>query len=830
MRGFNRCGIIKRLTGALCLVFLLFAAVPAQAGDQTTIASNFLKFLGSDKKIISEEIVKRNLLDPALAQVPVAHLFQLAGGGYMLVSTDRSISPVKAYSLAGDFAALPEPYRKALLDELELRVRVAALPAVGRAPQTAGTTETEARRDFLLNFAAARQPLAVYTPGSYLITAHWNQDYPYNKFLPLAASGGKNVLAGCVNVAAGQIMRFYKYPVAGKGVLSYTWEDKSTSPATLTPLKAVLYRNYDWANMPDKLDAATPEYQADEVALFMRDLGIANHTNFGITDSSASFSPDSLVENFGYSTALAMKDNMTDYSGFLATLKGDLDAGRPLLLGLPNHMVVADGYSADNSGRKVHLNMGWGGSVDDFYFLDPPPDGNIPNFDTSAGKLSIHYNIKPCTSDSDCYVNLETGDSASSLVITGNFDREKDKDDYEFYLKGETSFSATRGGYSNIAFFVSFINEADGSTAFALADPFAEGSANKTIAVGNLTAGKYRLRVSLCDAGGLWCSPLQNNFNYTVTLTSQTLSAEEQALADQALRKPPVINSILPDVILDAGLSAAKKILIDARDENGDPVALSVDNSNPLAVRAVLNGNILELTPTGTAKIASRIVVTASAGGQNVQKSFLVMTDNGQTLFGKSFTVGGTFASKDDVQSIPAILEGDCQIQGDNGYVSQAFFSSVVDSSGAVIGSIDGVLGTGDKMGSVISLQSLNRGIYSLKAAPCGTSSCYVYDPPPAVGWAFKLSVTCPAAEATPITVAGLLGIDLAGAYWPIIKPGDLNGDEAVNLADAVLALQLLSRMDTTGKTIYLQADVDQTTTIDTADVIFILQKVAALR
>ncbi|MBW6484680.1 MAG: C10 family peptidase [Syntrophobacterales bacterium] len=487
MRGFNRCGIIKRLTGALCLVFLLFAAVTAQAGDQATIASNFLKFLGSDKKIISEKIVERNILAPTLASVPVAHLFQLADGGYVLVATDRSISPVKAYSLAGDFAALPEPYQKAILDELELRVRVAALPVAGRTPLATGVSETEARWNFLLSYdaAAARQPLAVYEPGSYLLSSHWAQDYPYNKFLPLAASGGKNVLAGCVNVAAGQIMRYYKYPVAGEGVLSYTWEDKSTDPATLTPLKAILYRNYDWDNMPDKLDAATPEYQADEVALLMRDLGVANHTNFGILDSSAVFLPQALVENFGYSTALATMDN-TAYEDFLTTLKGDLDAGRPLLLGLStridkegsDHMVVVDGYSADDPGRKVHLNMGWGGSVDDFYFLDPPPqppaplpDGTLPNFDTSAGKLSIHYNIKPCTSGSDCYVNLEAGDAASSLDITGNFDREKDKDEYEFYLKGETSFSATRGYSDYMAFFVSFINIADGSAVFEQLEP-----------------------------------------------------------------------------------------------------------------------------------------------------------------------------------------------------------------------------------------------------------------------------------------------------------------------------------------------------------------------
>ncbi|MCK9362778.1 MAG: C10 family peptidase [Syntrophales bacterium] len=808
MRPENGFGIIKGLSRALCLFILLVAAAPLQAaGDQATIASNFLKFLGSDKKISSEEIVERSLLAPALAPVPVAHLFKLEGGGYILVSTERSISPVKAYSLAGEFAALPEPYRKAILDELELRVRVASLPAADRAPQAVGTSETEARWDFLLRFDALRQPLAVYTPGSYLLSTHWAQDYPYNKFLP--ASQGQNVLAGCVNVAVGQIMRYHKHPASATGVLSYTWNDQN--------LKTILYHSYNWDNMPDKLDGTIPEYQTDEVALLMRDLGVANHTNFGLTDSAAFFSSDTLVENFGYSTSLSMKDNTTDYAGFLATLKGEFDAEppRPLLLGLPNHMVVIDGYSDDPSGRKAHLNMGWGGSWDDFYFLDlPVPKGNDAFFDTSAGQLSIHYNIKPCTSGGDCYVNLEAVDEANGLDITGNFDKDKDKDFYEFYLKGETSFSATRG-YSNVAFYVTFMNPADGSVVFALADPEEPDSANKSIPVGNLPAGKYQVRASLCNDIG-WCYSRDDNFNqYTVTLTSGTLSAEEKAAVDQGLNKLPVIGNDLPDLILNTSPPEVRQILIDARDENNDVITLSVENTNPAAVTAVLNGKILELTSTGTAKVASRIVVTASANGQSAQKAFLVMTDNGQTAFGKSFTVSGTFANQSDVQTRQVILDGACTISGYNGYSNQAFFSSVLDAAGTAI----------TPAADVTIDQSFNRGLYQLWTSLENKIGNY-YEYQSNVNDKYVFTVNCPAADVNPVTIAGLLGIDLSGT----IGAGDLNGDGAVNMADAVLALQLLSNMDMTGKTIYLRGDADGNGKIAPADIVFILQKTADLR
>ncbi|MBW6484682.1 MAG: hypothetical protein K0B01_00810 [Syntrophobacterales bacterium] len=348
-------------------------------------------------------------------------------------------------------------------------------------------------------------------------------------------------------------------------------------------------------------------------------------------------------------------------------------------------------------------------------------------------------------------------------------------------------------------------------------------SANATIFVDSLAAGKYLVRLSLCTEGGLCYEPDANDelYNkYTVTLTSQPLSDEDKATVDQSLRKPPVINSLLPDIILDAGFSAAREILIDARDENGDTVALSVENSNPAAVTAVLNGNVLELMPTGTAKITSRIVITASADGQSVQKSFLVMTDNGQTAFGKSFTVSGTFASQSDVQIRKAILDGACEIQGYNGYTNQAFFSSVLDASGQVI----------IPAGDVTIQASFDRALYQLSVSLQNETAGIQYPYQEGVGDGYVLTVSCPAAEATPLTVAELLEIDLAGAYLPIIKAGDFTGDEEVSIADAVLALQLLSGMDMTGKTINLPADPDHTGKIDTADIVFILQKTADLR
>jgi len=59
---------------------------------------------------------------------------------------------------------------------------------------------------------------------------------------------------------------------------------------------------------------------------------------------------------------------------------------------------------------------------------------------------------------------------------------------------------------------------------------------------------------------------------------------------------------------------------------------------------------------------------------------------------------------------------------------------------------------------------------------------------------------------------------------------GDVNNDNKIDLTDAILSLQVLSNMDTTGKTITIKADANNDSKIGLAEVLYILQKVAGMR
>ncbi len=504
-----------------------------------TVAANFLKFKNSDKTIISTQLLRANALDPDAPPVDIGYLVNLSGGGYILTAVSKEVTPVKAYGLNADFDTLPGPYRDFLLLEAEHNAR--AVSAASRSASVDGPSHRQ--WDFLLNFASYRST-ATYSPDTHLLTTRWNQDFPYNKYLPEVV--GEKVMAGCVGIAMAQVMKYHGHPARGSGVSTYTWNGQI--------LKTVLFRPYNWTNMPDRVDTGEPEYKVDEVARLVRDLGIVNHTSFDPVSSGALVRLQVLAENFGYAANIkTMRTWQVTDLLFFNTLRNEIDELRPLLLEFPGHLAVADGYRSDPSGTNIHVNFGWGGHEDDYYYLDKTIEaGSGAGFEPN---LTIFYDIKPCAG-SDCATNLENGDNINGFDIAGRFDTDVDNDVYPAYLKGQTSISGDRG-YLNQAFCISLF---DGSNVLVAADV-------QPLAV-DLPAGKYSIGISLqseCDT----VYAFDDHDEYIVSITSQTLTEAERAAVDESLDFAPVIHNEFKDILLDVTAPEPHRILVDARDENG---------------------------------------------------------------------------------------------------------------------------------------------------------------------------------------------------------------------------------------------------------------------
>lgn len=326
----------------------------------------------------------------------------------------------------------------------------------------------------------------------------------------------------------------------------------------------------------------------------------------------------------------------------------------------------------------------------------------------------------------------------------------------------------------------------------------------------DLPAGRYTVQASLCGGGSCYATAEGHN-DYTAAITTQPLTAGEQAAADAAAQKAPVIGNAFNDLVLTAGDPGPYIVLVDARDENGDPLTLQATSTNPAALQATLTGNLLSLSPKGQVNTAGAVHVRATAGGQAVTRTLNVLMPGSAVATGTAFTVGGRFNSQDAVDTYQVALDGDCTISGKRyGVAGQAFFISV--NGPAAIAPTD----------SSVSA-SFSAGIYALGASLTGDGVYYTYQPDGLN--AYALTVSCPDADASTQAVANLLGVDLSGlGPWP----GDVNASGAVDLADAVIVQQILAGVPPVGD-IEAAAAIDGTGRIGPGDALHALQWAAGL-
>lgn len=348
------------------------------ADEYQDIATNFLKYKNIDKSIINTTPLQKDGVD-------VGYVYNLKNKGYVVVPISKIGSPIKAYSFKDNFKDINPKYKEFIINQLNMYSKNKTLA------KTLNSNISN-RWDFLENYKPSKT-LKSYLPNTNLIKTTWDQDYPYNKYLP-KFEDGTSTLAGCVQVATGQLMKYYNYPLKGKGVVTNLQSNNN-----VIDMKAVLNKQYDWSTMPNSLNNAK-EYQIDEVAYLMRDLAVANEASFAKDGTSAFNVTEALIANYGYSTSVKhIQSTGSEYSEYASNsdivkiVKSQIDLEQPVLFGLPGHLVIADGYQNDNTGNYIHLNMGWGGSNDTYYNIGEQINVSPYSFGTT---YDIWYDVKPC--------------------------------------------------------------------------------------------------------------------------------------------------------------------------------------------------------------------------------------------------------------------------------------------------------------------------------------------------------------------------------------------------------------------------------------------------
>ncbi|MCX6256544.1 MAG: C10 family peptidase [Bacteroidia bacterium] len=293
-------------------------------------------------------------------KVPVYYIFNINNQGFVMVSACDAAYPVPAWSLESVYHSDNQPPQ--FLDWTRKYRGQISNAILGKL---SASDKVKQSWDDLLsdNFAGNHKNLTSVQP---MITTHWDQGQYYNELCPADAAGpGGHALVGCVPVAMGQIMNYYRWPLHGTGSYSYTDSIYGTLSADFNNT------NYHWNEMPVALTASN-----HSLAELLYDLGVSVDLQYGpngsgMTNHKAAFS---LKTYFGYSplTQYIFRDSTN--INWKQTILDHLNAGMPLYYAGWSDTVFQDGHAFVCDGYQdttyFHFNWGWSGNYDGYFMID----------------------------------------------------------------------------------------------------------------------------------------------------------------------------------------------------------------------------------------------------------------------------------------------------------------------------------------------------------------------------------------------------------------------------------------------------------------------------
>ncbi|WP_455587775.1 thiol protease/hemagglutinin PrtT [Bacteroides sp.] len=333
-------------------------------------------------------------------------------GGFVIVAADDRARSILAYSLTGSFGLENQP--------LQIRQWLSVYDAeIARLSDVTSVREVGSAASPYANDITAHAAVAsVVEP--LLGNIAWNQDTPFNDECPFDKNYSMIAPVGCVATAAAQIMKYYNYPVKGKGSKTYTCQ-------TLNKRLSVDFGNttYDWANMLDDYNGEYNEAQASAAAILSYHIGVSCNMDYSVEGSGATAKDiaTGFKNYFSYDKNLEYVErthfNESDWSDFL---KAELSEKRPILYfgegPSGGHAFVCDGYDVNGF---FHFNWGWGGISNGYYqisALEPQDLGIGSGMGAYNHYQGILIGIQPPN---------EASTHLARVQLNGTFDIEEDE-------------------------------------------------------------------------------------------------------------------------------------------------------------------------------------------------------------------------------------------------------------------------------------------------------------------------------------------------------------------------------------------------------------------
>lgn len=366
------------------------------------------------------------------------YIVNISKNGFVIISAQSNVYPILAYSTENSFKKTSIPSNvQALLNSYNKQII--------NATKTSYIPEENIKKawDSLLNSNIRKSNKSRSVAP--LTTSLWDQTPPYSLYCPEDDNGpGGYTLTGCPSTAMAQLMYYYRYPEKGVGTNSYYQYPYGTISADFENA------TYDYNAMTNVVN--TNNYE--EVAKLSFHAGVAINTFYGPSVSGVYYMStvvDGLENHFAYSedAQLIFKTEYTQEQ-WESMMREELDMQMPIiycavdLIAQGGHTWICDGYDTDD---YFHMNFGWGGSYDGYYFLDNisvpgytfnaehqmvidvyPADTNYPAFCTGANILTAldgsfddgsgPFSYKDNSSCSWLIDTQTNGDSIASISLT----------------------------------------------------------------------------------------------------------------------------------------------------------------------------------------------------------------------------------------------------------------------------------------------------------------------------------------------------------------------------------------------------------------------------
>jgi len=348
---------MNKLTKILFLCFAILAlqlasfAHPVDLQTAQSIASKFMET--NDLQLVATYPTDKN--------ITAFYVFNTTDG-FVIVAADDCETPIIAYSHEGRFDPNNVPAQMAeYLNDFAARIQYGIKNHIEADDLTARQWELVKTTGRLFE---QKSTISVAP----LLTSTWHQGCLYNSLCPAMTGPCEHAEAGCVAVAMGQIMHYWRYPSSGWG--SYSYYHMGNVNAHLSADFA--NTTYDWDHMPDSLTESSSEAEIEAVATLLFHCGVSVEMTYSTGGSSSNSNriPNALIRYFNYSKHIHW-ESRDDYSDeeWLAMIKSDLEQQRPVQYsgsGSGGHAFICDGYDSNN---LLHFNWGWGGSGDGYFAL-----------------------------------------------------------------------------------------------------------------------------------------------------------------------------------------------------------------------------------------------------------------------------------------------------------------------------------------------------------------------------------------------------------------------------------------------------------------------------